>query len=453
MKKLHLLVVLICLALVGVTAPAVSADAAVSQKGTYYPLKSARLLDTRTSNGAHQRPVKAGETMQLAVAGRGGIPASGVAAVVVNLTITGATSTGWVTAWPSSATRPGVSSIHYVKGVTRAIIATVAMNSTGKLALFNSAGTVNIVVDVVGFYGSGATAPAGATAGNEFASLTPDRLIDTRATTEGALAPRDAVLLYADFGVPTGASNASVKALALNITAVSPKGNGYLAAWDGSNTLPTTSTLNYVSTVSATANMAVVKTALCTDCDPDLPDPVQFGVYNGSDFPVDVLVDLVGVYYRDGSTGLRFSPIAARRISDSRSGTNGKTMTAQQTQVLTAPSTVAGGDTDSLVATATALTPSSGTYLSFWRNGEARPLASNLNAPAKVTVANGAVIGLSSTNKFNIYNNAGSTNFVIDVTGRFDPLVGAAGQRVASSASEFDTVAASSVRRSSTTPR
>jgi len=451
MKKFRLLVVLICLALVGVTAPALSAESAVSQKGTYYPLKSARLLDTRTANGGHQRPVAPRETMTYNVAGLGGVPASGVAAVVINLTVTRATSSiGFVTAWPSNTTRPGVSSINYVAGVTRANIATVPMNSSGKMSLYNSAGSVDVIVDVVGFYGSEAVGPVGVTPGNEFTSLAPSRILDTRGSTDGALAGKDAVVMYADFGKPTGVLNPSVKAVALNVTATGAKGGGYLAAWDGSDTLPTTtSTLNF--SPSTTANMALVKTAICTDCAEPLP--VQFGVYNGSATPVHVIVDLVGIYFKDGTTGLRFTPVTPRRISDSRTALNGKPIGQAQTQTLTAPSTVAGAETDSVVANVAAVNPSSATFLSLWKAGEARPPASNLNTAAKTTVANGAVIGLSDVNKFNIYNSTGTTNFIIDVTGRFDSIATTAAQRVASSASKFDKVSATSVRRSDTTPR
>jgi hypothetical protein len=240
-----------------------------------------------------------------------------------------------------------------------------------------------------------------------------------------------------------------VHAVALNVTATGAKGGGYLAAWDGGDTLPTTSTLNF--SPSTTANMALVKTAICTDCEEPLP--VQFGVYNGSATPVHVIVDLVGIYFKDGTTGLRFTPVTPRRISDSRTALNGKPIGQAQTQTLTAPSTVAGAETDSVVANVAAVNPSSATFLSLWRAGEARPPASNLNAAAKTTVANGAVIGLSDVNKFNIYNSTGTTNFIIDVTGRFDPIASAAAQRVASSASKFDKVSATSVRRSDTTPR
>ena len=51
---------------------------------------AARILDTRVGNGAPQAKVAASGTVDLQVLGRGGVPATDVAAVVVNVTVTSA---------------------------------------------------------------------------------------------------------------------------------------------------------------------------------------------------------------------------------------------------------------------------------------------------------------------------------------------------------------------------
>ena len=43
------------------------------------------------------------------------------------------------------------------------------------------------------------------------------------------------------------------------------------------------------------------------------------------------------------------------------------------------------------------------------------------NTKPGATVANGAIVGITSSRKFAIYNNAGSVDFLIDVNGRFGP--------------------------------
>jgi len=65
---------------------------------TFVSLQPSRLLDTRDGN-VFTGPVPALGTVALQVTGRGGVPAaSGVAAVVLNTTITNPGSSGFITA-------------------------------------------------------------------------------------------------------------------------------------------------------------------------------------------------------------------------------------------------------------------------------------------------------------------------------------------------------------------
>lgn len=419
MRTLRTVVVLLCLALVGVAAPAASAGAAVTQKGTYYPVASARLLDTRSGTGGTSTPLGAGRTLLLAVAGHGGVPSAGASAAVVNLTATRATANSYLTAYPSKPTDqtpPKVSSINFRAGVTRANSVTVPIGSDGKIAIHNSAGSVDVLVDVLGFYALDDRPAAALGTGAEFTTVDPSRLEDTRQDPQGALLAGDNLIVDVDFD--GGAGNSSVKALALNVTAVGAVSPGYLTAWNGKGSVPGTSSLNFQPS-TAIANTAVVRTSLCTDCDGSTA-PVEFKVYNGSKDPVHVLVDLVGVYYNDGSVGLRFSPMTPVRISDSRVPKNGRPLAADQTQDITAPTAVAGADTVALVTNVAVVAPTASTYLTLWAQGETKPSSSNLNAPPSATVANGAVVALSEAAAFSLYNHAGTGNFVVDVTGRFD---------------------------------
>jgi hypothetical protein len=380
------------------------------------------------------------------VGGRGGVPSTGVSAVVLNLTVSSPTAGSYLTAWPTGLTRPTVSSLNFKLGETRANSATVALGSSGRVSIYNNSGAVRVIADVVGYYSSVDTTTV---AGSDYLSQTPDRLADTRGSSEGQLAPHDALIIYTDFG-STGEKSSKVRALAVNITATRALGAGYLTAWDGGDTVPATSTLNFVKGAT-NPNLAVVKTSLCTDsneCDVNPYPPTRFGVYNGSSQPVDVIVDLVGLYFIDsGTPGLRYTPLPTpKRISDSRTSTNGTKLTGDHTEQLVAPSTVVGPDTDSLVGNLTAVAPSASTFLTLWAGGPT-PGTSNLNAAAGATVANGAIIPLSSTNNFSIYNFAGSTDFLIDVTGHFDPhTVSGAAQRKVDPTSDLTTSGSRSSR-------
>jgi len=431
MKNLRTPVLLLCLALAGALAPVGSAQAAVPPTGSYIPLSPSRILDTRNGTGAPQQQLGPGQTLQLTVAGRGGVPSTGAAAAVLNITAVSATASSFLSVYPAGQARPTASSINFVPGKTRANIATARLGTAGAVTIYNSSGSVSVVVDVVGYYATS----TGPTTGNEFTDVVPERLSDTRPSSAGPLASQESLVLYVDFGL-SGDLNSAVNALALNVTAVGAEGSGFLQTYDG-GTVPGGSTLNY-SGPASTSNMSVVRTSDCptSEC-PSTgdPQPVRFGVFNGSATSVDVIVDLVGVYYNDGSTGLRFVPLTKPvRIKDSRNPST--PLTAKQTQTLTAPTTIANADTAVLVTNVTAVKPTATTFLTLWANdGSARPTTSNLNAAAGTTVANGAMVDLTSR-MFRVFNAAGTTNYLVDVTGRFDVGTGAMAQAKAQSTTD-----------------
>ena len=74
---------------------------------TYSALSPSRLLDTRTGVGAPKAAVAVGGTVHLQVTGRGGVPVSGVSAVVLNVTVSAPTRPGFVTVYGDGTARPG----------------------------------------------------------------------------------------------------------------------------------------------------------------------------------------------------------------------------------------------------------------------------------------------------------------------------------------------------------
>lgn len=105
--------------------------AATGEAGTFVSLRPARILDTRKSLGAGG-PVGANRTIYVQVTGRAGVPGSGVAAVVLNVTVTDATSAGYITVYPDQTTRPTASNLNYPRGDTRANLVTVKLGPTGR---------------------------------------------------------------------------------------------------------------------------------------------------------------------------------------------------------------------------------------------------------------------------------------------------------------------------------
>ncbi len=59
--------------------------------------------------------IAAAGTVSVPVAGRGGVPASGVSAVVLNVTVTAASTAGYVTVNAAGTTRPVKSNLNFLK--------------------------------------------------------------------------------------------------------------------------------------------------------------------------------------------------------------------------------------------------------------------------------------------------------------------------------------------------
>ncbi len=119
-------------------------------------VEPARLLDTRGSGETvddlfeKTGKVAADSFVELDVSGRGGVPASGVGAVVLNVTMIRADGNGFVTVYPCGD-RPLASSMNAPAGggvVANEVIAKVS--DAGTVCLYSSVGT-NLAADVTGY--------------------------------------------------------------------------------------------------------------------------------------------------------------------------------------------------------------------------------------------------------------------------------------------------------------
>lgn len=117
----------------------------------YQPLALARAMDTRDGTGVKKGTVGPGGTVTLEIAGHGGVPATGVTAVVLNVTATNATASTYISVHPAGTPRSSASSLNPRPGQTVAGLVVVPLND-GKVTFYNHAGTVNLLADVEGFY-------------------------------------------------------------------------------------------------------------------------------------------------------------------------------------------------------------------------------------------------------------------------------------------------------------
>ncbi|MDP9071103.1 MAG: hypothetical protein M3N68_07425 [Actinomycetota bacterium] len=119
----------------------------------YTALTPARILDTRSGQGAPAAAVGPGATVALTVTGRGGVPATGVSAVVMNVTVTQPSAPSYLTAWPAGQPRPTASNLNYLAGQTVPNLVVAKVGTGGGVSLYNAAGSTHVVADVVGWFG------------------------------------------------------------------------------------------------------------------------------------------------------------------------------------------------------------------------------------------------------------------------------------------------------------
>ncbi|MFJ1709015.1 right-handed parallel beta-helix repeat-containing protein [Kitasatospora sp. NPDC088346] len=234
-----------------------------------------RILDTRDGTGAPQATVPAQGTLDLQIAGTHGIPADATA-VTLNVTVTDTTQDGHLTAYPHGDELPRTSNLNWTTGKTVANLVTLPLKD-GKVSFHNaSAGTIDLVADLAGHYGS--------TGRDTFRPLGPWRLVDTRedSYSEGSLVrPAGVVPAGGRLDVSLG-EMPNPTSVTLNVTVTEPGSAGHLTAYPAGGAVPGTSNLNW-SAGETVANQVVVKVK-----------DGKVSLLNAGTAPVHLVVDLLG---------------------------------------------------------------------------------------------------------------------------------------------------------------
>jgi hypothetical protein len=121
----------------------------------YGALTPARILDTRPGfapDDGMDVPLGPGATRDVLVLGRGGVPTTGVGAVVINVTVVNGTAPSFLTLWPTGTARPTASNLNFGPGQTVANLAIVPVGTDGKISVFNSSGNVDVIFDIQGWF-------------------------------------------------------------------------------------------------------------------------------------------------------------------------------------------------------------------------------------------------------------------------------------------------------------
>jgi len=256
----------------------------------YTAVSPQRLLDTRTDSqeggptidGLLGTGALVGqETYRLPVVGRGTIPATGVGSVVLNVTVTAPTASNYLTVFPVGATQPNASNLNFAAGQTIANMVISKVGVDGKIAIFNNAGSTQVVVDVVGWF----------PLVSDYTPIVPQRFLDTRSCVGcvtvddlyrgvGSLSPKQEYELQiaGRAGVPAS----GVGSVALNVTVDRSTAGNYLSVYPFGTARPNVSNLNFV-TGDTISNMVIAK----------LGADGKITIYNNEGW-TPVVVDVVG---------------------------------------------------------------------------------------------------------------------------------------------------------------
>ncbi|HEU5271949.1 MAG TPA: RCC1 domain-containing protein, partial [Jatrophihabitans sp.] len=221
--------------------------ATTTATGSYHAVAPHRIADSRSRVGL--QPIGPGGTQPVTVVG-GSVPA-GVTAVMVNLVEVGATAGGYLTAYPYGQPQPHVASISFGRGKIVAVRAIVAVQD-GRIAVFNAAGTTQLVVEIVGYFAG--------TDGSLYHAIVDqqrsptDRVADTRVASSpdqslhnGVLSIDETLLDIATHDVPSFTSTIAVTSVLATVSAVSPRGYGGVAAYSTGTPRPAVSDLVYTA--------------------------------------------------------------------------------------------------------------------------------------------------------------------------------------------------------------
>ncbi|MFD5323893.1 N-acetylmuramoyl-L-alanine amidase [Streptomyces sp. NPDC127092] len=370
---------------------------------TFQPVTPTRLMDTRAGLGVPKAKVGAGQEVVLQVTGANGIPATGVGAVVLNVTATNPTDASFVSVYPNGTDRTSASNLNFTAGTTIPNLVTVPVVD-GKVRFYNRNGSVDLIADITGYYVKDAS-------GSTHSNLGPLRMMDTRAglgVPQAKVGPGAVVDLQVTGaqGVPA----TGVTAVVLNVTATAPTAASFVSVYPAGTTRTSASNLNFVAGQTI-PNLVIVPVGA--------DGKVSFYNRAGS---VDLIADITGYFSTDpaGASHVNLGPL---RMMDTRAGLGvpkakvgpGGVVSLQVAGAQGVPAT----GVKAVVLNVTATAPTAGSFVSVYPSGETRTSASNLNFVAGQTIPNLVIVPVGADGKVNFYNKSGSVDLIADITGYF----------------------------------
>src|SRR5262249_41941732 len=143
--------------------------------------------------------------------------------------------------------------LNFAPNQTVADLVFARVGSGGRIRIFNNAGNVDVLADVVGWYDMGSTS-------TRYTPVTPTRLLDTRTgngTASVGKVQGGGILPLSVLGrSPVPASH--VSAVALNVTATNTSSPSHVTVWPSGEAMPGVSNINFACCTTM-PNLVVAK--------------------------------------------------------------------------------------------------------------------------------------------------------------------------------------------------
>jgi hypothetical protein len=386
----------------------------INYNGTaaFTPLSPERILDTRPGFTAPAESPKGlvapGGSVDVQVTGEGGVPETGVYAVVLNVTIAQSTGRGFVTTYPKGASRPTASNINVTgPGQSAPNSVIVPVGDDGQVTIYTSGGG-QLLADVFGYFEQTGSATAGRLIG-----VSPSRIFDTRPEKSDP-GPKGKVSADGTIEIKVTGTNdvpdTGVSAVVLNVTAANATARGFVTVYPGDEELPDTSNLNLTRVGESRPNTVIV---------PVSPTgTIKLYSKSGAHLLADVSGYFTDDTAPDTDDGL-FVPLVPARLLDSRDDgppiVPGGTTDFAVTGELGIPDTA-----NAVVLNLTAVRGTARGFVTGYPSDESQPGSSNLNVPGPgATIANLAVLPLRQpSGRISLFTLGGS-HLVADTSGYF----------------------------------
>jgi len=422
---------------------------------SYAALQPYRICDTRSvavtwySTECSGHSIGKGSTLDAQVAGVGGpqgqsVP-SGAQSVVLNVTAISGTANTFLTVFPAGEAVPTASNLNVNAGVNQANLVVVPLGAGGQVAIYNSQGSINVAVDVQGYF----AAPSGSSSvPGLFHPIAPLRICDSRSTAVTGYSTEcsgdslgqgqwEKVVVS---GCPTGnpsctasvPTNGTAEAVALNLTAVFGSAGTFLSVVPPNSSDQCPTGYPAFSNLNVTAGYNLPNRVIVP-----LGPQQDVCVYNNQG-AINFILDVNGWFGNgsEASQGAYYYAISPLRLCDTRSAgigysteCSGETLGAGDT--LTVPVAgvdglpAAGGSSPpvAVIANVTAVFGTAYTFFTLYPSDVSLPNASDLNVGSGENTANLSIVKLATTGAsagdLDLFNDQGSINAIVDIEGWF----------------------------------